>query len=297
MKTVLLLLVAAGATLSATSAQVRYDERDFHRYYDWFQSVSPTSALRQHGAELYVFSPATPLRAAPYRTAGILTRLPIGSNVTNIVTQAFETYPDEINGYADRWFRVRARTADYGWIEGYIWGSYVARAWTWVQLDPDSRPVFAMLGIGSQPIEQLAQMQGEIRLVDQQTLLYRQPIEKMCLFRQCYSQALLRVLPDQPRPGQVLLEATSVISNCEGSSIDKAIFAWTGNGLQGVHHAEYISGHTYSQRPLPTALETDQPLECSYQGEDQSFNPTWSCQPLPRSKIVRQKPTTVTRAR
>jgi hypothetical protein len=297
MRTVLLLLVAAGATLSATSAQVRYDERTFQQYYDWFQSVSPASALRQHGAGLYVFSPATPLRAAPCLTGTILTRLPIGSHVTNIVDQPYDSYPDEINGYADRWFRVRARTADYGWIEGYIWGSHIARAWTWVELEPAARPVFAMLGLGSQPIEQLAQMQGEIRLVDQQTLLYRQPIEKMCLFRQCYSQALLRVLPDQPRSGQVLLEATSVISNCEGSSIDKAIFAWTDNGLLGIHHAEYISGHTYSQRPLPIDTETDQPLECSYQGEDQYFNPVWSCRPLPAGAKARRRSPQVTRAR
>lgn len=297
MRTVLLLAVAAGATLSATSAQVRYNERDFQQYYAWFQSVSPTDALRQDGAELYVFTPATPLRSTPCRTAEVIQNLPIGSSVINVVNHPYEVFEDEVNGYSDRWFRVRARTSGQGWLEGYVWGGNIARAWTWTELSPDNRPVLAMLGIGGRPIQQLSQMQGEIRLVTQHTLLYRQAIEKMCLFRECYSDALLRVLPDQPRSGQLLFEATSVISNCAGSSIDKAIIAWTGSGLLSIHHAEYITGHTYSQRSLPVDIEANTPLECRYTGEDASFNPVWTCQPLPTAPTPRDKSAKVIRAR
>jgi hypothetical protein len=141
-------------------------------------------------------------------------------------------------------------------------------------------------------------MQGELRIVSNQRLLHRQAIEKMCLFRECYSDALLRVLPDHPRPGQLLFEATSVISNCEGSSIDKAIIAWTGNGLRTVYHAEYVTGHTYSQQPLQLINSSEAvPLECRYQGEDSSFNPIWSCRPVAKPTPTATSTTKVIRAR
>ena len=295
MRTVLLTLVVAGATLHAPSAQVRYSERDFQDYYRWFQSVSPTDAQQRKGAQLLIFSPATPLRSAPFQTAGSLAYLPIGGTVTNLVGHPFDAFKDEINGYSDRWFRVGTRIEGAGWVEGYVWGADIARAWTRAALFPGEAPALAMLGIGGDPIRHVSEMQGEVRIVHDQTLIQRIRIEKMCLFSECDSDALLRVLPDQPRPGQLLFEATSLISNCSGSSIEKAFFVWTGGGLRSIYHAEYTTGYTFSHTPLRVENEKNEPLECRYLGEDQSFNPIWACtapaaaQGRPAEKVIRAR--------
>ncbi len=276
MKLLFLTLAIGGAVVQPSSGQpIMYNESRFNQYRQWFERQSPTENLFQQGATLYVFSDYAPLRAISDQAGELLLELPAGTMVENI-SDYLPT--DRVDGHDDWWFRVRTHDANGCAVDGYIWGGHVARAWQQAPLLENGQSQLIMLGLAAEPLRtDLSNLQAEVRIAQQGHILYRHSIPKMCVSKDCASRSLLRVLPNQPRTGEMVLEASTLVVGCT-TGIDKAFLHWTGRQLQLIYMQEYTRGHVYIDRPFEL-IRDGQKIKVRYEGENAAFDPVWQFSP------------------
>ena len=101
----------------------------------------------------------------------------------------------------------------------------------------------------------------------------------MCVFEECESSTLLRILTPTGSTSSSLVLETSVLTVGCMTGVDKAFVSWDGQNLQCIYQAEFTTGHQYANRSfyLP-AGNSSQTQVCMYSHEDQDFNPVWRCE-------------------
>ncbi len=263
------------------NAQQRFIAADYTRYYDWFHEHAQTELLYTPQASLYIFEYETPLMKEPCTDSEIVAHLSIGQKVKNLISPALESSlnEDKINGYDDLWYLVATINEEGAPVQGYVWGGFLAKGWAFFDFEKDEQPEMIMLGISSRPRENLENIQAEIRILRGTQLLAQVQVSGLCVFEECASSALLRVIPDQPQIGRQIIEASTLTVGCE-VSIEKNYFYWDGLQLNRVMHGEFAFQPYQDIKTfmVEKKLKSDGTYEISeywFVGEDQFFNPIW----------------------
>lgn len=276
MKNALLLTTLLMVQSPVLFAQGRLTSQEFGEYYDWFNEHSQTADLYSDRATLHIFSDKAALQQGPCRDSRVLTRLPIGLPVTNIVEDAFFLPEDEIDGYFDIWYFVAAQDPSGRTVEGYLWGGDLAKSWTAADLTGDGNDEFLMLGIASQPRQKITDINAEIRILHNDRLWYQKLVPGLCVFEACATSGLLRVIENDQAPGGMqVVEASTMTLGC-WAGVEKAFFYWNGGSLERVYYAEFTSDREYERRSFLVENGPTTQL-CLYSHEDENYNPVWAC--------------------
>lgn len=282
MRTILLSSILIATSSPMILAQNKLVGAEFEAYYDWFNERSQTDNLYTNGAMLYVFGQETQARVGPCITAETVAQLPIGKSVYNIVNDEFFFPEDKINGYEDIWYHVRWRKANGKHQYGYIWGADIAKSWTQEDLNGDHNKELLLLGISSQERKEPKDINAEIKILTTDKTVYQVTVPGLCVFEDCASNSMIRVLNENPQNGLVIVEASTMTVSC-WAGIEKAFFFWNGASLEHVYQAEYTTQTQFTNKEFVVSSETDQGVEvkmCSYSHEDKSYNPIWKCKLL-----------------
>lgn len=276
------------ALLLTVNAQEKFIDPDYSQYFNWFHQRSQTELLYTPSAELYVFESETPFRQTPSQEGRVLSRLSPGQKVTKLA--ATETVEDQINGYDDIWYHVSMQNAAGEKTEGYVWGAYIAKAWQITDLDDDAVPETILLGVSSQPRSDLQDINGEIKIMREDEMLVQQEVPGMCLFEECASSALLRVIKEPLFEEVMVIEASTMTVGCE-VSIEKNYYSWNGSELQNIMHGEFAFRPFVEQIPFVAGQKKRedgnyQLKVCSFIGEDEEYNPVWECKTVVQPAIA-----------
>lgn len=242
--------------------------------------------LYVNNATLHIFTDHTKVHFGPCQESKIISSLTIGQPVTNIAYEDDYVPEDVINGYGDMWYHVKGQNADGVAFQGYVWGADIARAWQSAELTGDQQDEFVMLGIASTPRRQPTDINSEIRILHRNRLWYQKLVPGLCIFEECASEAMLRILKD-PQMGFTFFETSTMALGC-WAGIEKAYFYWNGSSLQRVYQAEYTTQKEYANQAFTFSAGTDVPLQmCRFSHEDENYNPVWKCEVV-KAKPIRQ---------
>lgn len=275
MKTTLLLTAFLASSTWGTIAQTRFVGEDYTRYFNWHNEHSQIEKLYSPGSELYVFGDGARIYRQPDQNSQVLAQLQDGEKVVSRsdYRRAMQIPNSELNGYRDIWYKV----ANSQGVYGYVFGGHLAKGWRWADLNGDGTKELIMLGVSPIPRKAYNDIRAELRILSGQELLYNTTIAGLCVFEECDSSPMLRVLNNQPYQGAIMIEASTMTVGCY-TGIERAFFYWNGRQLQSVFHAEYTVDLEYERQPFqvqdPQAVRT---MMCSYKNQDQSFNPVWDC--------------------
>lgn len=270
------------------NAQQRFISADYTRYYDWFHEHAQTAILYTPNTSIYIFEYNTPLRQEACLDSKILTHLSIGQTVKNLSSLEEDLLEDQINGYDDRWYPVQTTTASGQTITGFIWGAFIAKGWRYYDIAQDGQPALIMLGVSSHQRASPDQIQAEIRVLQGSQLLAQEQVPGLCVFEECASSVLIRVIPKQTALNIPVIEASTLTVGCE-LSIEKNYFFWNGLRLQRVMHGElvfepYQQIATFVVEKKEVGEGMIEIKECRYIGEDDNFNPIWDCKTESQAK-------------
>ncbi|MCB0636733.1 MAG: hypothetical protein KDC54_08960 [Lewinella sp.] len=275
MRYVLLTVPAVAFLAIALTAQVRYTGAEFEDYYRWFHQYSQTADFYTEGATLYVFTDQAPLHQRASAQAPTLLRLQLAQSLTNHVIAVEDMTESTLRGYSEAWFRVSACSPEGESITGYVWGGHLAKAWRHLPTGLPGQPDMVMLGLTQDERQRPEDIRACVRLLRQGQVLQSTDLPKLCVFEECGSSTLLRVLFPGAQEGvsPMIIEVSVLTSSCD-TGVDKSLVAWDGHSLERVYQAEYVTGYTYHNRPL----NWGETRICRYDGEDGDFNPVWACQ-------------------
>lgn len=275
MKTTLLLTAILAGTTCSMTAQTRFVGEDYMRYFEWHNENSQTTKLYTPGSQLFAFGDDVKVYRYPDQHSEVLTKLQDGQPIQNRSDYRNARHiPDgEINGYRDIWFKIRTGSG----ISGYVFGAQLAKGWRWADLTGDQNEELIMLGVSPNPRRNFSDIRAELRILKGGKLFYNTSISGLCVFEECGSSPMLRILYDQPYEGGIVVEASTMTVGCY-TGIERAFFYWNGRQLESVFHAEYTVDREYDRQAFkvqdPQAVRT---MMCSYKKQDQSFNPIWDC--------------------
>lgn len=299
MKTTLLFTVFLAGTACSISAQTRFVGEEYTRYFEWHNENSQIEKFYTPGAQLYAFGEAVKVYRYPDQRSEVLTKLKDGQAVNNRsdYRNVREIKDGEINGYRDIWFKIRT---DKG-TSGYVFGAQLAKGWRWADLNGDHQKELIMLGVSPSPRKSYSDIRAEVRILQHGQLLYNTPIPGLCVFEECGSSPMLRIIHNQPYQGGIVVEASTMTVGCF-TGIERAFFYWNGRQLESVFHAEYTIDREYDRQAFkvedPQAVRT---MMCNYKKQDQSFNPVWDCREVqtkaPTTPIVPAAKKVTARAR
>ncbi|MEZ5043193.1 MAG: hypothetical protein R2828_25075 [Saprospiraceae bacterium] len=277
MKSLLLLSTLFLFSFSA-STQDRFVSADYNEYFEWFNERSQTPQQYEKGALLYVFGHDIKVFNGPCEQAEVVTQLAMGQQVRNLVSfdEAFNVTEEEINGYGDIWYQVGGKDKAGKTFSGYLWGGHLAKAWTLHDFTGDNRKELVMLGLSPSPKKSLKDIKAEIRILQDDHLLYQKIVPGLCVFEDCGSSVLLRILPDAPVKGAFMLEASTMTISCF-AGIEKAFYSWDGGRLELVFHAEFTNQHQYANQAFKLSNDQGSVQLCRFSHEDKNYEPVWAC--------------------
>lgn len=271
------LLLSALFAVQATPAQERFVSHDLEGYYDWFHEQSQVADHYESNTTLYTFTADTKVHDGPCRDAEVLTTLPMAFPVTNLGYNDDYFLPeDELNGYGDFWYQVTGRDANGKPFRGYVWGADIAKSYTRTDLNKDQTPEYLLLGISTHKRKQLRDINGELRLVQDGKLLTASTVPGLCLFEDCASSSLLRVI-NTPQ-GFPVIEASTMTVGC-WAGIEKAFYFYDGAHFNRVYQAEYTTDHEIASESFIVNQGTSAQV-CTYSHEGKDYAPVWKCRPL-----------------
>lgn len=275
MRNILVLTVLFAS--QAAPAQERLVGGSFEEYYDWFHERSQVHQLYSDQATLYVFADQATLRQGPCQNSKAVAQLGQGHPVYNIAYNDEYYLPeDEINGYRDIWYHVKARDAKGRRVEGYLWGGHIAKGWRTVDISGDGRAEFLMLGLCGERRKAPKDIKAEIRILSDGKLLATRTVPGLCVFEECDASPLLQVFRTQE--GFTVIEASTMTIGC-WASVEKAFHYWDGQQLNRVYHAELISRTEYANEVF-TVNQPNGTQICRYSHEGEDRQPVWSCKYL-----------------
>ena len=280
MRSILAISMLLASVTIDSQAQNQFDQEKFSQ---WFFDHSQTELLFQDDALLYIFSQNAKVRSSPYAQADIITNLNMGQVVNNIAYGDSYLPRDVINGYGDLWYHVQGVDVEGRSFQGFIWGADIAKAWLTTDLDGDRRKEFVLLGISSQTRTKPNDIKAEIRMIKDGNMHFRQTIPGLCLFQDCATSSLLRMVADHGKRGMRVLEATTMAIGCDGG-IEKMLMIWNGLEFETVFHSELLSGEEYINKEFvftpPTLTERAGIQICQFSHIDKAFNPVWECRQI-----------------
>lgn len=275
MRHTLLLSILPALLPGIFNAQPQLTSQEFGEYYDWFNEQSQVAQLYTDRSTLYVFTQDAALHAGPCRESKVMAELPIGWPVTNIVEDEFFMPEGEVNGYFDLWFYVTGSDRSGQPFQGYLWGGDVAKSWRSADLTGDDREEFLMLGIPARARTQPTEINAEVRVLHNGRLWYQKVVPGLCVFEECATSSLLRVVEYPQWPDLRIIEASTLTLGC-WAGVEKALFYWNGSRLERVFYAEFTTAREYENKPFVHASGGDTQL-CRYSHEDEDYNPVWDC--------------------
>ena len=289
MKTTLLFTVLLASSCVYLSAQTRFVDEDYSRYFDWHNEQSQVEKLFSPGSQLFVFGKNAKIHQYPDQYSKVLAYPQDGQMIINLsdYRRHLDIPDDTINGYQDIWYEVS--TGKQG-IKGYIWGGYLAKGWRWTDLSGDGNKELILLGVAPTPRRSYKDIKAEIRVLKKGHLLYNTIVPGLCVFEECGSSPMLRVLKNQPFQGAIVVEASTMTVGCF-TGIERAFFYWNGRQLERVFHAEYTVDLEYERQTFkvqnPNTVKT---MICNYKQQDQAFNPVWDCKELEINQEIKGQP-------
>ena len=276
MKTTLFLTALLIGTAFNATAQTKFVGGDYTRYFNWHNEQSQIEKLYTPGAELFIFGEGVKLYQQPSQYSEVLAQLEDGQIIFNQsdYRKTAQIPDEEINGYRDVWYKVNIGTNG---ISGYVFGAQLAKGWRLADLNHDNQKELIMLGVSPMPRKAYNDIRAEVRILQNHKLIYSTIIPGLCVFEECASSPMLRILRDQPYQGAIVIEASTMTVGCF-TGIERAFFYWNGRQLQNVFHAEYTVDLEYERQSFqiqdPKAVRT---MVCNYKNQDQAFNPVWDC--------------------
>lgn len=293
MKATLLTTVLLAGALYSTPGQSRFVGQDHAQYFKWHNQHSQLEQLYTPGTELHAFGPAAKLHQKPNHRSPVLVNLQEGQSLTNrsdyrTTARAPEA---EIDGYRDIWYRVSAQDDQGRTQTGYVWGAHLAKGWRQVDLTGDNRPELVMLGVSTAPRVTYSDIRAEIRVLSGGLLLHTTTISGLCVFEECGSSPMLRIIRDQPYRGAIVLEASTMTNGCF-TGIERSFYYWDGRGLQSVFHAEYTMDREYARQAFQVNdPQASRAMLCHYNGQNAAFDPIWECKevkvPAAKKEVAR----------
>lgn len=275
MKTTLLLTAIIAGTTCNLTAQTRFVGEDYVRYFNWHNENAQTEKLFTPGSSLYVFGNGVKVYRYPDQRSTVLAQLEDGQEVRNCADYrtARQIPEGEWNGYWDIWYKISTKNG----VRGYVFGTQLAKGWRWADFTGDQQPEFVMLGVSPTPRKTYSDIRAELRILQRGQLLYNTSVPGLCVFEECGSSPMLRILKDQPYPGGIILEASTMTVGCF-TGIERAFFYWNGRQLENVFHAEYTVDREYNRQAFRVkAPDSVRTMMCRYKKQDQTFNPVWEC--------------------
>lgn len=276
MKTFLLSSALFSLTFAPSLAQERLVDAEQSRYYEWFNQHSKTSHIFQEGAPLYTFDEQTTVFCQPSTKASVITKLQIGQRVQNFSKHDTPLPENTWNGYEDIWLKIKGKDAKGKTFHGYVKGAQLAKTWSFIDLNKDGKKELVMLGISSIKRQQMTDIKAELRIVQNKKLRYQKIVPGLCVFEECNSMALIRQVPHNHT---IILEASTISLGC-WTAIEKTYFLWNGNSLDLIYHAEKTKQKVHTKESFAYAINKQSTNICSYAGEDQNFNPKWTCKSI-----------------
>lgn len=275
------LLLAGLLLVQATpnSAQDYFVAQNYSSFFEWFHEHSQVEQLYSDRSTLYIFSDQVNVRQSPSTRSSIITQLPIGWSVTNIAYTENYVPKDRIKGYEDIWYHVKGLDKNGKAFHGYVWGAHVAKGWRQADITGDGLPEFVMLGVAGQARTNPRDINAEIRILQCNRLISQTIVPDLCVFEECASSPMLRILQSQAIEGLTMIEASTMTIGCS-TGIEKSFFYWNGSGLERVYQAEYTTNTEMYKKQFTVATAGSQQSTvqvCEYGGEDSNYNPTWNC--------------------
>ena len=296
MKSNLLLATLISLQFAPSSAQVRLAAQDYGDFFEWFHERSQVSQLYTDRSTLYTFTDQVNVRKQPSTRAAVVTQLPIGHALTNIAYKEQSAIPrDCIKGYDDIWYHVRGIDAQGRAFSGYVWGAHIAKGWREADLNGDGMAEFIMLGIPAQSRTHPHDINGEVRILQDNRLIGQALAPGLCVFEECASSPMLRVLQSQKIAGLTIVEAGTMTIGCM-TGIDRIFYYWNGSTLERVYQMEYATNTELYRKSFvvsPAGSRQTTIQICEYGGEDGQYNPTWNCRTVPVKPATEAKPIAV----
>ncbi|MBK9492096.1 MAG: hypothetical protein IPO07_27305 [Haliscomenobacter sp.] len=173
-------------------------------------------------------------------------------------------------------------------FQGYVWGGHIAKGWRKADLTGDGNAEFVLLGVSSKPRKKLTDIQGELRILQKGRVLHRSNVPGLCLFEDCGSSALLRILNVPSANNALVIEASVMTIGC-WAGIEKTYFYWNGAELELIYHAELISGKVLANHPFSVKDKNGaEVMTCRYVREGDDYNPLWDCRGVKAKPVAAQ---------
>lgn len=293
MRTILTTTTLFFFLLQCPFAQNHIVGADYDEYYDWFHQHSQVDQLYTDGSTLYTFNANTMVQDAPCRQSEVLTKLPLAYPVKNIAYTEAYLPEDELNGYGDIWYQVKGQSPDGKSFTGYIWGGDIAKAWRKANLYSGSKTDFVILGVSTQARKTFSDIKAEVKIVRGHKMLLQTTVPGLCIFEDCASSPLLRVLNHPDLKDVKIIEASTMTIGCF-AGIEKTFFYWNGNSLELVLHHEITTGTTFAKNTFVVnqpASDGHKVMLCSYSHEDKNYSPVWNCQEIDAKHGMEDKAT------
>lgn len=286
-----MLFIALASSLFPNPAmpQARTIGGEWEAYFDWFHRHSQVEQLYSNGTTLYVFGDKVTVHTGAGRNSKIIATLSNGHSLKNIGYATDAALPtEEINGYGDFWYHVKGQDTAGKAFQGYVWGGHIAKGWRKADLTGDGNAEFVLLGVSSKPRKKLTDIQGELRILQKGRVLHRSDVPGLCLFEDCGSSALLRILNVPSANNALVIEASVMTIGC-WAGIEKTYFYWNGAELELIYHAELISGKVLSNQPFSVKDKNGaEVMTCRYVREGDDYNPLWDCRGVKAKPVAAQ---------
>lgn len=276
------LFFAALFSIQPATAQSRLVSQEAEDYYAWFQERSQTAGHYVAGTTLRSFSGAATIHEGPCREAAIIGQAGLNKEMVNLgYGDDYYLPEDEINGYGDFWYHVKAVSSSGKKVSGYVWGGDVAKAWAVGDVDGDGKEEHLLLGLASRPRASLKKIEAELKVVGQTgQLVTARILPGLCIFEDCGASVLLRTV--HAAAGFDMIEASTVALGC-WAGIEKAYYSFDGSTLSPAYYAEYTTGTVHYSEPVVVSGKAGAQV-CTFSTEDKSYDPIWSCEPLEKGK-------------
>jgi hypothetical protein len=257
------------------TAQARFVDQTYEDYYNWFHEKSQVNNLYTDGAELYTFAEVLVREQACMESATVAC-LPMGFRVLNIFDERADLKKDKINGYHDLWYNVSGTDLSGRYFSGYIWGAFIAKSWQFADVTGDGLRELAMVGIGNHKRKNTKDIKAEVRVVKNHRLVTKAPVPGLCVFEECASSALVRILKDQPCEGALIVEVSTMTIGC-AAGIEKVYFYQTPSGdLERIYHVELTTNKLYHNKSFKVNSPDAGTILCRFSHEDEQHNPVWN---------------------
>ncbi len=265
-------------TLTGLAAQAP----DYSRFYDWFHHRAQANALYCDQSVLLIFNEGTKVMSQPSWKSPVAAQLPAASTVINLAYPEGYIPQSTRNGYSDIWHKVKGKTAGGKLFAGYVWGGDIAKGWRKSDLDGDGALETVALGLSATPRAEMTDIRAELRVIKNGKLLARKEIKGLCLFADCDTSPLLRIISDPLHPEARFFEASTLFEGCE-TGIERAFFLWDGAGIQPIYHAEFLTKTVFYKGKASLKAEGSDVLlrTCRFSHINAAFEPVWIWEELP----------------